>query len=200
MLKTPTKTEITGIDYKTDLSNIDSMLTEMSKPKQEMPGMHEPPPPGPESTEPTNHTNNYFDPVNSDYSEINDQPKEFNPEKNDRQGTRIAKMIDGAIGIGAMRLAHADDIQPYKATPGEIEDIGEAWSEYTQDKDINLPPWLGLAFLYVTVYMPRILKAFNDKRLYEQDEKIKTHDTRLNNLSAKYDELLKKQTNNEPQN
>jgi len=183
MLKSETKQE--GIDYTTDLTDIDSMLGEMAKPKQEMPSAHQP------SEQSTN--SEIFDPTQD--TENNETSAPLDPEKNDRQGVRIAKMIDGGIGIAAMKLAHADSTQPYQATEGEIEDIGEAWAEYTQDKDINLPPWLSLAFLYVTVYMPRMIKAFNDKRLHEQDVKLENHDSKLSDLTDKYNELLKNQQN-----
>ena len=187
--KTPQTSD--KIDYKTNLNDIDSMLAEFAKPKQEMPSA----PQTQSNNEPPQPNNPVFDPTIDDYPVTEHENTPIDPEKNERQGLRIAKMVDGAISLGAMKLAYATTTQPYKATPGELDDIGEAWAEYTKDKDIDLPPWLSLAFLYVTVYMPRIIKAFNDKRLYEQDEKIENHDNKLADLTAKYDELLKNSTN-----
>ena len=173
------------IDYNTNLNNIDELINKLATPKQDMPGFDnqdpEPEPPSPE----------IFDPVT-----FSDQPKPIDPAKSKKQGLRIAKTVDHLIATGAMKVGHTDDMKRYQASQNDINDLGDAWAEYTAEKGIELPPWLALAVLNITVYLPSVLKAMNDKRLWEQQQEIDHHTDQISELQ---EELRKMKEKDEPQ-
>lgn len=187
----------TGIDYGTDLNDLDSMLEKYSMPKQDMPGFNNANHDRQSTIEPETATNesvnDIFDPVTQSTEKQTENKKEFDPEKNKRTGLRIARTIDRFAAFGSMKVALSNDMSTYQATQNELNDLGDEWSEYTKDMNIDMPPWMSLAILNFTVYMPKVVKAFNDKRLHEQQNQINNHDEQLDNLKRKVDNLENEQ-------
>jgi len=177
MLKPPepdVKTGATGatgaMDYNIDLNNIDSLLEEFAQPVQDF---------TPKPKEPG--ADEIYDPVSEGFPGFSSEPVEITPEENARNGERTARFFDGIISMAAQTIAKADTREPYKATDNDLEDLGKAWAEYTKDKNFNIPPWATLAMLYMTIYLPKITKAINDRRINELSDRI----TRLEEKEVK---------------
>lgn len=158
-----TETETTGpgaaLDYKVDLNNIDELLGELSTPVQDF---------RPKPSEPGgDETSSIYDPVN-EFSEA----VEITPEQNKRNGERTARFFDSIISMAAQTVAKSETREPYKASDGDLSDLGEAWADYTKDKNFNIPPWATLAMLYMTIYLPKVTKAINDRRINELSDRI----------------------------
>lgn len=175
----------------TDLNSLDNLLSSLNKPKQEMPGLNKQP------VEIESESNdNVFDPTKEFGGSKPKVERNFDSAKYNRQGRTIAKTIDTLAGGGLMKLAQSDDFDAYRASEPEIVDLSEAWGEYSEEQGVELPPWLGLAILNLTVYAPRFFKALNDKRLAEQQEQISTQGSKIDDLYAEI-ENLKKNENGE---
>lgn len=140
--------------------------------------------------------NDSFDPMNT-----NDETSErspMDPEKAQREGRRMAKMIDSGLALGASLIAKSDTAAPYKASQGDIDDLAEAWSEVAQVSNISVNPWVKLAFLNGATYMPIYMKAFNDRRFRLMELEQEAMRQRQDALEAKLRKMEAQKHENKP--
>ncbi len=151
---------------KRDYDNLDSLLSELNQPKQKIgpkPGEAAPDPAHPE--QPITASGNA--------APWDEQAEPFDPEKAKRSGLRLAKTIDGALSLGASVYAKEKDRSKYAASHGEIDDLAEPLAELSSKYNFELSPEARLIFLLVTIYSPKFLKAANDRRINELNDKVK---------------------------
>lgn len=157
-----------AINYKSNFSDYDSLLADLSRPTQNQeryeaePGTPEP-------------QNQPWNPL----AQPDETVQTMDPEKALRAGQRTAKMIDGALAFGASAIAKESDISKYKASKGDVDDLGEAWAEIAEEYNFNVNPWVKILILTGTTYAPKYIQAMNDRRFkilearqHEQEERI----------------------------
>lgn len=138
---------------------------------------------------------NIYDPYNettaADYSgtweEEQEQEKTVSPERAQRTGRQIAKVIDTGFNFVASKfIAHSD--KEYKADPSDLEDIAEAWGEIAHDKQWEVSPYLQLTILYLIVYAPLAKQALADRQIQELANK---QDSQAEEIKALKNELAR---------
>ena len=177
--------------------DVDDLIGELATPKQDF--TPKPPPdalPKPETAgTPTGNQGgepNIFDPTGTLTSQPDEPSEPLTPEQlaaKKRSGANVAKLADAGLSMLGQMYAKADSPSDYKASAGELSDLSEAWAEYLKDKDYDIPPGAYLLFLNLMTYVPKGIKANNDRRFAIQAE-----------INAKIEERLNKveeqQTNN----
>lgn len=152
---TPNPTEVTGefTPVKRDFNNIDSLISELNEPKQEI--LSSDNVPG-QSQLPGNGSEFY-----NDKSKI-----EITPEQAARSGERIAKTFNTAFAFSASLYAKAEERERYEATPGDVHDLSQAWADVAMKYSFKVEdsPWLNVLLLMSVVYAPIFIKAKNDRR------------------------------------
>lgn len=138
---------------KRDFNNLDSLLGELSQPKQvfEQPAPVEQPaamPWNPPGSEP------------------------LSEEDAQRSGKRLAKTIDSTFSFLAGLYAKSDDVTKYKATPGEIDDLADPFTEISQKYNFAISPEWRAIFLLITIYGPRAILAVNDRRINQLEDRV----------------------------
>lgn len=142
--------------------------------------------------------NDSFDPLNT--TEEDSGRAAMDPEKAQREGRRMAKMVDSGLALGASLIAKSDTAAPYKASQGDIDDLAEAWSEVAQVSNISVNPWVKLAFLNGATYMPIYMKAFNDRRFRLMELEQEAMRQRQDALEAKLKKMENQKHENKPGN
>lgn len=110
-----------------------------------------------------------------------DQPAEpITPEAAARSGARIAKTFDNVFSLGASLYAKSDNKKAYGASPGEIEDLTEAWSDVAMKYSFKIEdsPWFNLILLMLAVYTPVVMKARTDHRFAILQEQVEENQRR----------------------
>lgn len=92
-----------------------------------------------------------------------DRP-EVSPERAQRTGERIARLIDTGFSFTASSFIAKND-KEYRANPRDLSDIAEAWGEIAQEHNISIGPEWTLVILYIMVYGPLLKEALDDRRL-----------------------------------
>jgi len=92
-----------------------------------------------------------------------DRP-EVSPERAQRTGERIARLIDTGFSFTASSFIAKND-KEYRADPRDLQDIAEAWGEIAQEHNISIGPEWTLVILYIMVYGPLLKEAIDDRRL-----------------------------------
>lgn len=92
-----------------------------------------------------------------------DRP-EVSPERAQRTGERIARLIDTGFSFTASSFIAKND-KEYRADPRDLQDIAEAWGEIAQEHNISIGPEWTLVILYIMVYGPLLKEALDDRRL-----------------------------------
>lgn len=117
---------------------------------------------------------NIYDPdgetTAADYSgawdDAQEQERTVTPERAQRTGRQIAKVIDTGFNfVAAKFIAHSD--KDYKAAPSDLEDIAQAWGEIAEEKQWEVSPYLQLTILYLIVYAPLAKQALADRQIQE---------------------------------
>lgn len=132
----------------------------------------------------------------SDYSgnwdDVQEQERNVSPERAQRTGRQIAKVIDTGFNFIASKfIAHSD--KDYKASPSDLEDIAEAWGEIAHDKQWEVSPYLQLTILYLIVYAPLAKQALADRQIQEISHKQDEQEERIRILE---NELARQQESN----
>lgn len=155
--------------------NFDELLGELSTPKQDFTPK---PPPG----EPGNHLTNT---PPSGHRPIFEFPgAEEEPIKNpeqieqdrataERSGERMAKTVDSIASFTAAMIAKESETGKYKASPGDIQDLANAWSDVSEKYHFNISPWLTVVMLSMATYVPIFMNATRDRRYNIHEERIK---------------------------
>ncbi len=197
-LPDPLKTKSQDNDYLTydkDISNIDVLIEKFNTPTQNEDHFNS-----------LDNKNPYLKPEHpageqpySPPGSMYREPEPIDPEKAKRTGRRTAVMIDGAMGfVNGSLIAKADETDPYKASPGELNDLSDAWAEVAEEYSFSVNPWFKLGMLNLTTYLPRSIKAMNDRKYnilkQEMEEMKKSQEDlkhQIDQLQSKKDELNK---------
>ena len=91
---------------------------------------------------------------------------EVSPEKAQRTGERIARLIDTGIDFALSNFV-ARNNESYRADEKDLEDIAQCWGEISQEHNWSIGPEWSLAILYVMVYGPLVKQAITDRRIAE---------------------------------
>ena len=94
------------------------------------------------------------------------EPEEVSPEKAQRTGMRIARLVDTGIDFALSNFV-AHNSESYRADERDLQDIAECWGELAQEKGWSIGPEWSLIILYVMVYGPLVKQAVTDRRLSE---------------------------------
>lgn len=126
---------------------------------------------GASPTPPMGDLANLADPMGDafhDFQQLPDEPERepVSPEKAQRTGMRIARLVDTGIDFTLSNLV-AKNGESYKADERDLQDIAECWAELAQEKGWNLGPEWTLIILYVMVYGPLVKQAITDRRMAE---------------------------------
>ena len=168
---------------KRDFDNIDSLITELNAPKEQI--IQKAPIPGSEQ--------------GLNVSEIgNEQPiVEISSEAAALSGEMVANTLDTVISLGASMYAKAPNREEYEAKPKEISNLGKAWAAVAQKMNFSIQdsPWFNLILLMVAVYAPILIRAKSDRReaiLRAEMETMRQDQERRNlELKADIDKLRK---------
>lgn len=101
-----------------------------------------------------------------DFQQIEDEPAPdtVNPEKAQRTGERIARLVDTGIDFALSNFV-AHNNESYRADERDLQDIAECWGELAQEKGWSIGPEWSLIILYIMVYGPLVKQAVTDRRL-----------------------------------
>ena len=101
-----------------------------------------------------------------DFQQIEDEPAPDteNPEKAQRTGERIARLVDTGIDFALSNFV-AHNNESYRADERDLQDIAECWGEVAQEKGWSIGPEWSLIILYIMVYGPLVKQAITDRRL-----------------------------------
>lgn len=162
-------------------SNLDTLIAEMSAPKQNFT-----PPTPPQGAQSPGSPPGWTPP------EIDTDPvTPMDPEAAKRQGERLARTIDGGLSFAAAMYAKEESTEKYKASPGEITDLGNALGDLSLEYNIKLNPWVNVIFLMVMIYGPKFMAASNDRRFNIMADKMKEMQEKIESLEKKKDILEK---------
>ena len=163
-----TKEELFGSqpnDNNTGFVSFEEMENAFKTPTQ-MQGDYEP---KPEPTPPMGDLGHLADPDGSasfEMLEPDDAPEPVSPEKAQRTGMRIARLVDTGIDFTLSNFV-AKNGESYKADERDLQDIAECWGELAQEKGWSVGPELSLVILYIMVYGPLVKQAVADRRMAE---------------------------------
>lgn len=115
----------------------------------------------------------------SDFERLDDDPAEpVSPEKAQRTGERIARLIDTGIDFTLSNLV-ARNGETYRADERDLHDIAEAWGEVAEEHQWNIGPEWTLAILYIMVYGPLVKQAVADRRMAELEARQQKLEERM---------------------
>jgi hypothetical protein len=151
--------------------NFDDLLGELATPKQDFTPKQQPgtsfsetPPPG--------HTPIFNFPGADEAAPRTAEQMEIDRATADRSGERMAKTIDGIASFTAALIAKEKETGKYKASPGDISDLAKAWSDVSEKYHFNVSPWFTVVMLSIATYVPIFMKAANDRRFNQVNERI----------------------------
>lgn len=104
------------------------------------------------------------DPDGSAHGDLTPVEDPISPEKAQRTGERIARLIDTGIDFALSNFV-AHNGHDYHADERDLQDIADAWGEVSEEHNWSLGPEWTLAILYIMVYGPLVKQAFTDRRL-----------------------------------
>jgi len=178
------------LDY---TKNLDQLLGEFSQPRQDFTPK---PPPGPQP-KPAGQFSGQFSPWPTEGE--GPEPDTRTPEEvqrdimaAERTGHRIAKTVDGIASFTAALIAREKETAKYKATPGDVEDLSEAWAAVAEKYQFDVNPWFTVAFLNLTVYGPIFMKANNDRRFNQMNAEIKAMQQQIEDLKTEKQKATEK--------
>lgn len=117
----------------------------------------------------------------SDFERIEDAPEQVSPEKAQRTGMRIARLVDTGIDFALSNfVAHND--KSYKADERDLQDIGECWGELAEEKGWSIGPEWSLIILYIMVYGPLVKQSVADRRFAEIEARQEAMQAQINTI------------------
>lgn len=166
---------------KRDFSNLDSLLSEMAVPKEEInnarPGYNGPqaetdtPPPGGDPFG----GGSMYGPDADDFGGEGLEGEGMPDDVAKFSGNLIAHTFDEAVGAGLGIYANTRQNDKYKATPEQMGNLENAWTAVAKKMhwkvEDNAVP--NLLILLLAVYLPSFQEAKNDKRFAEMDNRMK---------------------------
>lgn len=115
---------------------------------------------------------------------VDDGPETVvSPEKAQRTGMRIARLVDTGIDFALSNfVAHND--KSYKADERDLQDIGDCWGELAEEKGWSIGPEWSLIILYIMVYGPLVKQSINDRRFAEIEARQEAMQAQINAMQA----------------
>lgn len=175
------------LDYFTDQFDKKTQYAEFYEPKAEEAG---------EGDIPRNLTNPDNEDTGADerqgtgiWSPDGEEAREVNPERYAKTGQYIAKFIDSGFNLAATKLIAKGTDKSYSASEKELEDLGEAWGEFAEDKQWEMGPGPRLLMLNAAVYIPKIKEAFDDRRFMELERRADETEETLRKQAQRIKEL-----------
>ena len=159
-------TEIFGQQANTGTVSFEELENAFKTPTQRQADYEQQPSSSPGTDLPSSLTN----PENEQLDYEAQEETEVSPEKAQRTGERIARIIDTGIDFTLSNfVAHND--QSYKADEKDLEDIAQCWGEISQEHNWNIGPEWSLVFLYLIVYGPLVKQALTDRKMAFLEER-----------------------------
>jgi hypothetical protein len=159
------------ITVKSNTSDLDSLLSELNTPKEQIQSGS----PAPARGQPQ--------------PDIDSPPVEPIPaEIAAASGKVIAGTIDTVLSTGFSLYAQAPSPEKYEASDKQIEKLNQAWAAVAQRYNYNVDdsPWFNVILLMAAVYFPIFKEAQKDHRfavmdarLKEMEMKHKEHEARI---------------------
>lgn len=115
---------------------------------------------------------------------VDDGPETVvSPEKAQRTGMRIARLVDTGIDFTLSNFVAKND-QSYKADERDLQDIGDCWGELAEEKGWSIGPEWSLIILYIMVYGPLVKQSINDRRFAEIKARQDAMQAQINAMQA----------------
>ena len=127
-----------------------------------------------------------------------DDAEEVSPEKAQRTGERIARLIDTGIDFTLSNFV-ARNGESYRADERDLQDIAEAWGEVSEEHNWNIGPEWTLAILYVMVYGPLVKQAVADRRMAEMEARQAAMEAQQEAMQAQLNTIQMRQAAPQPQ-
>nr|WP_319570239.1 hypothetical protein [uncultured Draconibacterium sp.] len=156
----------------------------MSQPKQEIkssatPGTDTPPP---------QNGNLGADPTRSYSQSLIDEPEEQEIQPIDSEiarmtGKAMAGTVDNLVGAGLSVYAKTGDPEKYQANTKQLDQLENAWTAVAMKTGYNIQenPWLNLALLNGSVYIPKL-----------QDAKADRLNARMDAMQSEFEKMQRK--------
>lgn len=127
--------------------------------------------------------------ASNSYDETPVEP--IDTEAANRAGQRAAALSNAVLSFGAAMIAKSTDTHEYSATDGEQDDLAEAWAGVATQYNFEVNPWISIIFLTLTIYGPKFMQAFQDRRINELQNAVKTLQNQYEEMNAKLTEQAK---------
>lgn len=161
-------------EYNFASEDIDGFISDFNRPKQNMnaderEGLDELEPEDPE-----------YDPNDIE------EPEHMSSTAAKQTSSIVVTVIDNVLPttLAAIAKGEASD---YKATPDEREELKSALAEYLKLKGGEIPPWLMVLILVLSIYGSKLPQALQERKLNERQEAL---DRREKELEKQKNDLL----------
>jgi len=163
----------TRAPVKHDLYNLDTLISDLNTPKEQIQRAQPAPGQSAGSTE-------------TDY--IDSPPVEPIPaEIAALSGKAIAGTIDTVLSTGLSLYAQASSAAKYEASEKQIEKLNQAWGAVAQRYNYKVEdsPWFNVILLMVAVYFPIWKEAQKDHRFAEMENRLKENELKAKEMEAR---------------
>lgn len=152
-----------------DLNDLDSLLQELSVPKEQI--QRNTPTPGGGSPEPGQPSGiMYIDGPEGEQTEH----EKMSPEVAAMSGKMIANTIDTAVGTGLSLYAKGTNPEKYQASDKQLSNLERAWAAVAAKYNYHVEdsPWFNALIQTGAVYIPHFQEAKNDRRFAQVNEAL----------------------------
>jgi len=177
-LPTNTETEIATerAPVKHDLYNLDSLISDLNTPKEQIQTSRSTVPGQSAfagSTEPEYIDSPSVEPIPAEIAALS--------------GKAIAGTIDTVLSTGLSLYAKGQTAEKYEASPKQMDKLNQAWGAVAQKYNYKVEdsPWFNVILLMVAVYFPIWRMASEDKRFAEMNERIKETELKTREMEAR---------------
>lgn len=183
-IETKGTTETIGrAPIKTDLYNLDSLISDLNTPREQIQTSRPQLAPGQSAF------------AGSERNEFIDSP-ETEPipaEIAALSGKAIAGTIDTVLSTGLSLYAQAPSAEKYEASEKQIEKLNQAWGAVAQKYNYKVEdsPWFNVILLMVAVYFPIWKEAQKDHRFAEMETRIKENEMKTKEMEARITNIEK---------
>jgi hypothetical protein len=158
-----------------DLNDLDSLIGELSVPKEQINRTQPGAVPGSPS----------YDNPNEPAPELVESEK-MSPEVAAMSGKMIANTIDTAVGTGLSLYAKGTKPEKYQATPRQLSNLEMAWAAVAAKYNYHVEdsPWFNALIQTGAVYVPHFQEAKNDRRFAQVNEALEELKAEMKKQSA----------------
>ena len=169
---------------KRDFDNLDSLIQELSQPKEVIQNSQPTPPPN-SGGEQASYSGSPY--PGGGYENENADPDELPDEVAELSGKMIAGTVDTTLSTAMGLYAHTSEVEKYEANEKQMQKLSEAWTAVAKKQKIRMEdaPYFNLIALSAGVYIPKFQDAKNDRRFYEMDQRFKEMQKMINDAEAR---------------